>query len=184
MRCRPSGAHNRPVVAVQRTSVRWLGRFLPDLRQAQEEVAGYPAERLEITDPSYFEQYGERDGIARTQPGRSGRRGSAGRRRGPGRSSFQLPDLPGGLRPCATRTPPTTNQWPVAGTGRCGLWQFGSVRRWRPVPACGPARVRADEGHRGRGRPAAGRRSRAAGSACQGTVMTILPRAWPVVLAS
>ncbi|MEU8781787.1 DUF4158 domain-containing protein [Streptomyces sp. NPDC048637] len=32
-------AHNRLTVAVQLTNVRYLGRFLPDLRQAPTEVA-------------------------------------------------------------------------------------------------------------------------------------------------
>ncbi|WP_411146197.1 DUF4158 domain-containing protein [Streptomyces sp. x-80] len=61
-------AHNRLTVAVQLTSVRYLGRFVPALRQAPAEVAGYPAEQWEITDPSCLMQYGGRDGTAHPCP--------------------------------------------------------------------------------------------------------------------
>lgn len=113
------------------------------------------------------------------------RTGLAGLRRGPGRYSFQLPDLPGGLRPLhTTRTPPTTNQWPMTGTGQCGLWQFGAVQPWWPAPACGPAQVAP-----AKATVAVAALLRAAGCEpkrppCQGTVITILPRAWPVALTS
>lgn len=62
-------AHNRLGYAVQLTSVRYLGRFLPDPRQVPEEVAEYLAEQLEIADPSCLKEYGERDGTARTHAG-------------------------------------------------------------------------------------------------------------------
>ncbi|MFD3549730.1 Tn3 family transposase [Streptomyces sp. NPDC058655] len=62
-------AHNRLGYAVQLTSVRYLGRFLPDPRQVPAEVAEYLAEQLEIADPSCLKEYGERDGTARTHAG-------------------------------------------------------------------------------------------------------------------
>ncbi|MEU1216374.1 Tn3 family transposase [Streptomyces sp. NPDC005790] len=61
--------HNRLGYAVQLTSVRFLGRFLPDPRQVPAEVAEYLAEQLEIGDPSCLKEYGERDGTARTHAG-------------------------------------------------------------------------------------------------------------------
>lgn len=62
-------AHNRLGFAVQLTSVRFLGRFMPDPRQAPAEVAEYLAEQLEISDASCLKLYGERDGTARTHAG-------------------------------------------------------------------------------------------------------------------
>ena len=62
-------AHNRLGYAVQLTSVRYLGRFLPDPRQVPEEVAEYLAEQLGIAEPSCLKEYGERDGTARTHAG-------------------------------------------------------------------------------------------------------------------
>ncbi|WP_405755688.1 DUF4158 domain-containing protein [Streptomyces sp. NBC_01411] len=62
-------AHNRLGYAVQLTSVRYLGRFLPDPRQVPEEVAEYLAEQLEIEGPSCLREYGERDGTARSHAG-------------------------------------------------------------------------------------------------------------------
>ncbi|MFI5774981.1 Tn3 family transposase [Streptomyces sp. NPDC051658] len=62
-------AHNRLGYAVQLTSVRYLGRFLPDPRQVPAEVAEYLAEQLEIEDPSCLRKYGERDGTARSHAG-------------------------------------------------------------------------------------------------------------------
>nr|WP_202528199.1 Tn3 family transposase [Streptomyces sp. SID5770] len=62
-------AHNRLGFAVQLTSVRFLGRFMPDPRQVPAEVAEYLAEQLEIADASCLKLYGERDGTARTHAG-------------------------------------------------------------------------------------------------------------------
>lgn len=62
-------AHNRLGFTVQLTSVRYLGRFMPDLRLVPAEVVEYLAEQLEIADPSRLKQYGERDGTARTHAG-------------------------------------------------------------------------------------------------------------------
>ncbi|MGW1997778.1 Tn3 family transposase [Embleya sp. NPDC001921] len=62
-------AHNRLGFAVQPTSVRFLGRFMPDPRRVPEEVAEYLAEQLAIADPSCLKEYGERDGTARTHAG-------------------------------------------------------------------------------------------------------------------
>ncbi len=62
-------AHSRLGFAVQLTSVRYLGRFMPDPRQVPAEVAEYLAEQLGIADPSCLKEYGERDGTARTHPG-------------------------------------------------------------------------------------------------------------------
>jgi hypothetical protein len=61
--------HNRLGFAVQLTSVRYLGRFMPDPRQVPAEVVEYLAEQLEIADPSCLKLYGERDGTARTHAG-------------------------------------------------------------------------------------------------------------------
>ncbi|MFB7739490.1 Tn3 family transposase [Streptomyces sp. NPDC056112] len=62
-------AHNRLGFAVQLTSVRYLGRFMPDPRQVPAEVAEYLAEQLGIADASCLKEYGERDGTARTHAG-------------------------------------------------------------------------------------------------------------------
>jgi TnpA family transposase len=71
-------AHNRLGFAVQLTSVRYLGRFMPDPRQVPAEVVEYLAEQLEIADPSCLKQYGERAARPGPTPGRS-RRQAAGR---------------------------------------------------------------------------------------------------------
>ena len=62
-------AHNRLGFAVQLSSVRYLGRFMPDPRQVPAEVAEYLAEQLGIADVSCLKEYGERDGTARTHAG-------------------------------------------------------------------------------------------------------------------
>ncbi|MFE2195523.1 Tn3 family transposase [Streptomyces olivaceus] len=62
-------SHNRLGYAVQLTSVRFLGRFMPDPRQVPAEVAEYLAGQLEIEDASCLKLYGERDGTARTHAG-------------------------------------------------------------------------------------------------------------------
>ncbi|MFD8888789.1 DUF4158 domain-containing protein, partial [Streptomyces erythrochromogenes] len=62
-------AHNRLGFAVQLMSVRYLGRFMPDPRHAPTAVVEYLAEQLEIADTSCLQQYGERDGTARTHAG-------------------------------------------------------------------------------------------------------------------
>ncbi|MCP9213245.1 DUF4158 domain-containing protein [Streptomyces sp. NEAU-Y11] len=62
-------AHNRLGFAVQLTSVRYLGRFMPDPRQVLAEVAEYLAEQLGIADASCLKEYGGRDGTARTHAG-------------------------------------------------------------------------------------------------------------------
>ncbi|GAA4973893.1 Tn3-like element Tn3 family transposase [Yinghuangia aomiensis] len=62
-------AHNRLGFAVQLTSVRFLGRFMPDPRRVPAEVAEYLADQLGIADPSCLKEYGERDGTARTHAG-------------------------------------------------------------------------------------------------------------------
>ena len=61
-------AHNRLGLAVQLTTVRFLGRFMPDPRQ----VAEYLAEQLGIEDAAVLAEYGERDGTARSHAGVSG----------------------------------------------------------------------------------------------------------------
>ncbi|NUP42672.1 MAG: Tn3 family transposase [Streptomyces sp.] len=62
-------SHNRLGYAVQLTSVRFLGRFMPDPRQVPAEVAEYLAGQLEIEDASCLKLYGERDGTARMHAG-------------------------------------------------------------------------------------------------------------------
>ncbi|MCX4882258.1 Tn3 family transposase [Streptomyces sp. NBC_00847] len=62
-------AHNRLGFAVQLTSVRYLGRFMPDPRQVPAEVSEYLAGQLGIADASCLKEYGERDGTARTHAG-------------------------------------------------------------------------------------------------------------------
>lgn len=59
-------AHNRLGFAVQLTTVRFLGRFMPDPRQVPVEVAEYLAEQLGIADAAVLAGYGERDGTARS----------------------------------------------------------------------------------------------------------------------
>jgi hypothetical protein len=54
---------------VQLTTVRFLGRFMPDPRQVPHEVAEYLAEQLGIEDASVLAEYGERDGTARSHAG-------------------------------------------------------------------------------------------------------------------
>ncbi|MGI5490005.1 DUF4158 domain-containing protein [Microtetraspora malaysiensis] len=67
--------HNRLGFAIQLTSVRFLGRFMPDPRQVPDEVAEYLAEQLGVADPSCLKLYGERDGTARTHAGEIQRAG-------------------------------------------------------------------------------------------------------------
>ncbi|MEV7213389.1 DUF4158 domain-containing protein [Kitasatospora cineracea] len=62
-------AHNRLGFAVQLTTVRFLGRFMPDPRQVLVEVAEYLAEQLGVADVSVLAEYGERDGTARSHAG-------------------------------------------------------------------------------------------------------------------
>ncbi|MCX4395102.1 DUF4158 domain-containing protein [Streptomyces sp. NBC_00053] len=62
-------AHNRLGFAVQLTTVRFLGRFMPDPRQVPHEVAEYLAEQLGIEDASVLAEYGERDGTAHSHAG-------------------------------------------------------------------------------------------------------------------
>jgi TnpA family transposase len=62
-------AHNRLGFAVRLTSVRYLGRFVPDPRHVPAEVAEYLAGQLGIADASVLKEYGERDGTARTHAG-------------------------------------------------------------------------------------------------------------------
>lgn len=62
-------AHNRLGYAVQLTSVRLWGRFMPDPREVPVEVAEYLAGQLEIEDASCLKLDGERDGTARTHAG-------------------------------------------------------------------------------------------------------------------
>jgi hypothetical protein len=62
-------AHNRLGFAIQLTSVRFLGRFMPDPRQVPAEVAEYLAGQLDIVDASCLKLYGVRDGTARTHAG-------------------------------------------------------------------------------------------------------------------
>jgi hypothetical protein len=67
--------HNRLGFAVQLTSVRFVGRFLPDPRQVPAEVADYLAEQLAVADSSCLKLYGERDGTARAHAGEIQRAG-------------------------------------------------------------------------------------------------------------
>jgi TnpA family transposase len=62
-------AHNRLGFAVQLTTVRFLGRFMPDPRQVPAEVSEYLAEQLGIGDAAVLAEYGERDGTARSHAG-------------------------------------------------------------------------------------------------------------------
>ncbi|WP_282204924.1 DUF4158 domain-containing protein [Kitasatospora fiedleri] len=62
-------AHNRLGFAVQLTTVRFLGRFMPDPRQVPHEVAEYSAEQPGIEDASVLAEYGERDGTAHSHAG-------------------------------------------------------------------------------------------------------------------
>ncbi|MFF2619699.1 DUF4158 domain-containing protein [Kitasatospora sp. NPDC058046] len=58
-------AHSRLGFAVQLTTVRLLGRFMPGPRQVSAEVAEYLAEQRGITDTGVvLAEYGERDGTA------------------------------------------------------------------------------------------------------------------------
>ncbi|MGW0860736.1 DUF4158 domain-containing protein, partial [Streptomyces sp. NPDC002690] len=80
-------ARNRLGFAVQLTTVRFQGRFMPDPRQVPHDVAEYLAEQLGIEDASVLAEYGERDGTARSHAGEIQQDGwLAGLRRGPGRA--------------------------------------------------------------------------------------------------
>lgn len=179
-------AHDRLTVAVQLTNVR--GAWDGSCRTCGRRRRGrrYLAEQLEITGRSCPERYGERDGRSRRQPGRSRRRGRRAFA-GSSRCSFQLPGLAGGLRPRRGKDAADDEWGPVAegGHGQCGLRQF--VGRYSVV--AGVSVRSGGEGHHSCGRLAAGRWLPAAGCGpdrppCQGTVRTILPRAWPVALTS
>ncbi|MEU7895288.1 DUF4158 domain-containing protein [Nonomuraea sp. NPDC049152] len=61
--------HNRLEFAVQLTSARFCGCFLPDPRQTPAQVAAYLAEQLGIDDASCLKPYGKRDGTDRTHAG-------------------------------------------------------------------------------------------------------------------
>ncbi|WP_436849652.1 DUF4158 domain-containing protein [Streptomyces avermitilis] len=77
-------AHNRLGYAVRLTSVRYLGRFMPNPRLVLAEVAEYLAEQLEIEDPSCLKEWASGTGRLAPTPGRSRKRGLAGLRRGLG----------------------------------------------------------------------------------------------------
>ncbi len=62
-------SHNRLGFAVQLTSVRFLGRFIPDPPLAPAEVAENVAGQLEIADASCLKLYGGRDDTARMHAG-------------------------------------------------------------------------------------------------------------------
>jgi hypothetical protein len=57
---RRRGDHNRLGFAMQLTTVRYLGLFLPDPLSVPGEVADYLAGQLKITDPDCVGQYVER----------------------------------------------------------------------------------------------------------------------------
>ncbi len=54
------GEHNRLGFALQLTTARWLGVFLPDPTDVPETVLSYVARQLDIADPSCVERYLER----------------------------------------------------------------------------------------------------------------------------
>ncbi|MGW3649214.1 DUF4158 domain-containing protein [Streptomyces sp. NPDC000878] len=60
------------------TTVRFLARFMPDLRQVRTEVADYLAEQLRIADAGVLAEYGERDGTARSHAGEIQQDGAGG----------------------------------------------------------------------------------------------------------
>lgn len=70
-------AHNRLGFAVQLTSVRYLGRFMPDPRQVPVEVTEYLAEQMGIADASCLKGTGSVAGRPVRTPERS-RRPEAG----------------------------------------------------------------------------------------------------------
>ncbi len=149
-------AHDRLGYAVQLTSVRYLGRFLPDPRQVPEEVAEYLAEQLEIADPSYLKEYGGRDGPhpRRGDPGRAEgvvRRGGGMGARAQGAPSRGEPPVtaggqcPGGGEPAAVEHPvwaaehrPTSGAgFAVDGAFRARVSEPDRLRRG-PVRVSGP----------------------------------------------
>jgi len=67
---RRRGAHNRLGFSVQLTTVRYVGRFLPDpLEGVPAEVIDYLAEQLGIADPSCVKRYAEREATHREHAG-------------------------------------------------------------------------------------------------------------------
>lgn len=59
--------HNRLGFALQLTTPRYLGRFLSDPTQVPASVVAHVADQLDIDEPlTVLQQYGERDGTART----------------------------------------------------------------------------------------------------------------------
>ncbi len=115
-------SHNRLGYAVQLTSVRFSGRFMPDPRQVPVEVAEYLAGQLEIEDASCLKLYGERNGTARTHAGEIQEAGAGG-------TSLRSASGTGGG--CWVRTPASCwSSWPC---GTAGGDHCAAPRRWRGV---------------------------------------------------
>lgn len=67
---RHRGAHNRLGFSVQLTTVRYVGRFLPDpLEGVPVEVIDYLAHQMGIADPSCVKRYAEREPTHREHAG-------------------------------------------------------------------------------------------------------------------
>lgn len=68
---RQRGDHNRLGFSDQLTTVRYIGRFLPDpLEGVPTEVIDFLAEQLEIADPSCLKQYAQREPTHREHAGK------------------------------------------------------------------------------------------------------------------